>query len=364
MSSISQTAISNKQHPYISVILTAFNRKQYLPLAIRSIANQTLEKSKYEIIVVKNFYDELIDSQLKKLDAKSIIKGNENIGAYLVSAIENSKGEVMVFLDDDDEFEPNKLQIVHDLFKNDTKLGYFHNDRKIIDARGELIEQSKSFFRSANSANIQSMGSFCVAPPLSQTDAYRLLWVCASFYMSSLAIRKMIVLPFMGYLSSLDYGQDFFMFYSALAHKRCHLAILSAKLTKYRVHQDNVSTSKGDKSKDQSDLLFKYEDRQIHVMKFSTVIMRMVDEAGLDQTVKRMISQHFWVHKLNYDIAMKSPGETVFRDSLANIRYAIPSLFSVRGLRLRLRILLHSLSYVVFPNYERKYFLIKESRNW
>ena len=43
--------------PYISVIVTAYNRRQYLPDALRSLEAQTLSKDKFEVIVVKNFED-------------------------------------------------------------------------------------------------------------------------------------------------------------------------------------------------------------------------------------------------------------------------------------------------------------------
>jgi len=52
--------------PYISVIITAYNRKKYLLGAVRSALDQTLPKDLYEVIVVKNFRDETIDRQLEK----------------------------------------------------------------------------------------------------------------------------------------------------------------------------------------------------------------------------------------------------------------------------------------------------------
>jgi glycosyltransferase involved in cell wall biosynthesis len=45
----------------ISVIIIAYNRKRYIINAINSALNQTLSKDKYEIIVIKNFNDNVID---------------------------------------------------------------------------------------------------------------------------------------------------------------------------------------------------------------------------------------------------------------------------------------------------------------
>ena len=53
--------MENDRLPYISVIITAYNRKEFLLNAIKSAINQTLDKKYYEIIVIKNFEDKNID---------------------------------------------------------------------------------------------------------------------------------------------------------------------------------------------------------------------------------------------------------------------------------------------------------------
>jgi len=58
--------IGNVGKPYISVIITAYDRKKYLLGAVQSALNQTLPKDLYEVIVIKNFRDETIDRQLEK----------------------------------------------------------------------------------------------------------------------------------------------------------------------------------------------------------------------------------------------------------------------------------------------------------
>jgi len=40
---------------FITVIITAYNRRKFLESAIKSAINQTLPRKYYEIIVVKNF---------------------------------------------------------------------------------------------------------------------------------------------------------------------------------------------------------------------------------------------------------------------------------------------------------------------
>jgi len=52
--------------PYISVIVTAYNRRRYLPFALKSLEAQTLPKDKFEVIVVKNFDDKESDNIISR----------------------------------------------------------------------------------------------------------------------------------------------------------------------------------------------------------------------------------------------------------------------------------------------------------
>ena len=58
--------------PFISIIITAHKRKEYLLDAFKSAYNQTLSKNKYEIIVTKNFVDDELDSFIKNHGGKLI----------------------------------------------------------------------------------------------------------------------------------------------------------------------------------------------------------------------------------------------------------------------------------------------------
>jgi glycosyltransferase involved in cell wall biosynthesis len=57
----------------ISVIISAYNRKEFLKNAIRSVYNQLLDKGLYEVVVVKNFEDKDIDDYIAKLGYKNIV---------------------------------------------------------------------------------------------------------------------------------------------------------------------------------------------------------------------------------------------------------------------------------------------------
>ena len=113
--------------PFISVIITAHNRREFLLEAVNSALNQTLPKDEYEIIVVKNFEDERIDKFLEEHNVKNIVTKEEPLGAKIVKGVEESRGEVVSFLEDDDLWLPQKLEIVKQVFK-DKDVIYYHNN--------------------------------------------------------------------------------------------------------------------------------------------------------------------------------------------------------------------------------------------
>jgi len=100
-------------YPIVSVIIPTFNRAYCIERAISSVLNQTFQD--FEIIVIDNFSEdnteELIKSfgnkQIKycKYDNKGVISLSRNKGIYL------SKSKYIAFLDSDDWWKTNKLEI-------------------------------------------------------------------------------------------------------------------------------------------------------------------------------------------------------------------------------------------------------------
>ena len=130
--------MENEKLPYISVIITAYNRKKFLLNAIKSVLNQTLDKKYYEIIVIKNFTDENIDDFIKKNNIKHILMDG-TLGEFLGKGISEANGEIISFLDDDDLFLENKLDVIYKKFRTDPTIVYYHNLSVPINERGETL---------------------------------------------------------------------------------------------------------------------------------------------------------------------------------------------------------------------------------
>ena len=73
--------MEKKTTPFITVIIAAYNRKAFLKEAIASALDQTLPRSKYEIVVIKNFRDKDIDSYPPGGNL-IVMPGNTNVTSY------------------------------------------------------------------------------------------------------------------------------------------------------------------------------------------------------------------------------------------------------------------------------------------
>ncbi|BDC17401.1 glycosyltransferase family 2 protein [Acidianus sp. HS-5] len=110
---------------FISVVIPAHIKKEYLLDAVNSALNQTLSRDKYEIIVIKNFPD--YDEYLSNSGVIAINTNKKTGGEKIIEALKISRGEIISFLDYDDIFLPHKLEMVYKIFSNDDKVGYYRN---------------------------------------------------------------------------------------------------------------------------------------------------------------------------------------------------------------------------------------------
>jgi len=131
----------------ISVIIPYFKKKTFIKEAVYSVLNQTYQN--FEIIII---YD---DSDVKDLnyineiastnDKIKIIINPKNIGAGLSRnlGIKSSKGKYIAFLDSDDIWRRDKLEIqLADFKKNNYKIS--HTSYEIIDINNKRISNRKA----------------------------------------------------------------------------------------------------------------------------------------------------------------------------------------------------------------------------
>jgi len=128
----------------ITVIITAYNRKEFLEDAIKSAINQTLPRKYYEIIVVKNFFDKKIDEIIPNNNIKSIFCDSPNQGEHLAAALKEANGNILSFLDDDDMFTKDKLEIVHSTFQRED-IVFHRNRRTLVNEKDRTIGEDRPY---------------------------------------------------------------------------------------------------------------------------------------------------------------------------------------------------------------------------
>ncbi|QHN50623.1 glycosyltransferase family 2 protein [Geobacillus stearothermophilus] len=142
--------------PLVSVIIPTYGRPNLLLRAINSVLNQSY--SNIEIIVVDdNNPGSLERDQTQKLLEKYIqenkimyIKMDKNVGGALArnKGVEVCSGALICFLDDDDEYLPNKIELqVNKFIESNFKLSVVGGYANILDNDGNLKRIEKNEIR-------------------------------------------------------------------------------------------------------------------------------------------------------------------------------------------------------------------------
>ncbi len=211
----------------ISVIITAHDRRRYLYGAISSVINQTIDRSNYEIIVIKNFLDEEIDQLIKKEGILSIkTDDNSKIGEDIYLGINNSSSDIICFLDDDDLFKSNKLEIVLRTFSENPNLSLYINARSYV--REDLSEINPDEY------GYDYDREFTIG----NHDSSKLLLLPIVVNMSSMCIKRKVLTDFLSSLKNINFSPDDFMLYATLCNQG-NVYRDNKRLTLYRVHESS-----------------------------------------------------------------------------------------------------------------------------
>lgn len=133
----------------ISVIIPVYNQEKYIGRCLRSIINQSLDKSLYEIIVINDgSNDKTNDVLLNFKNEINLINNDQNLGLprSLNKGIIKSKGSLVVRLDSDDYVNTNFLLFLREFillnpdYDSVASDYYIVNDKEQILSRENCIE--------------------------------------------------------------------------------------------------------------------------------------------------------------------------------------------------------------------------------
>jgi len=231
--------------PYISVIVTAYKRRQYLYNALLSLKAQTLSRNKYEVIVVKDFEDPQIDNLIEDMGWKSVYSNEEYQGRMYLNGLKEANGDIITFLDDDDTYMPNRLEYVHNVFRQNPDIGYLQHSHIHLDTNGKVVHE----FEKDASRNLVPQSELKLT--WNEISKYReygyldpILFIFNRYRLhpdvnsTSIAVKRELLDRHKDLLNELPYEIDCFLFASAIAD-RVSMFFSDAKLSSWTYHGGN-----------------------------------------------------------------------------------------------------------------------------
>ncbi len=116
-------------NPLVSVIIPTYNGARFLGRAIRSVLDQTY--TNLELIVVDDKSPDATEEVVKQFNDPRIKyirhEVNQGAGSARVTGRSNSSGEIIAFLDQDDRFHPEKLEVHVRFLADHPEVGFTYN---------------------------------------------------------------------------------------------------------------------------------------------------------------------------------------------------------------------------------------------
>lgn len=114
--------------PYLSVVICTYNRDRFIVACLESLAKQSLADEKFEVVVVNNNCTDntaaLVQDFLQRHPGRpfrTVFEANKGLSHARNRGIAEAKGEVILYLDDDAESEPDLLEKHLNFFTSHTE---------------------------------------------------------------------------------------------------------------------------------------------------------------------------------------------------------------------------------------------------
>jgi glycosyltransferase involved in cell wall biosynthesis len=226
--------------PEVAIIVGAYNRRRYLPLAVQSVLAQTIARDRFELVVVKNFRSIDEDQDLEDDGAIVLFDEEPRIGRWLRHAIELSSAPWITFCDDDDEFEPDRLERLLGVFHDHPDVGFYRNRVRVIDAEDRAIPE-KEWRTHERDPAFDTLGPVYL-PRDKKADLLAIATqrTHATFGTSTMALRRELLEGDLGDAFERTQLEDLYLFLTG-ALSPWAVFLDDRRLTRYRYYAGNVT---------------------------------------------------------------------------------------------------------------------------
>ncbi|RYG31804.1 glycosyltransferase [bacterium] len=210
--------------PRVSILLTCYQHMKYLPEALAGVRAQTF--TDYEIIALDDGSTDGTREWLSEQPGITTVFNRENLGTYatLNVGLDRAGGELIAVLNDDDVWEPTKLERQIALLDANPKVGLVHTDGVFIDGEGKEFEGAPLGFRF----------------PRFETGDVLLGLVYENVIIASAALARRKCFDDLGPFEEAYFGSGDWQMWFRIA-EAWDVGFVPEKLTKYRVHGANAS---------------------------------------------------------------------------------------------------------------------------
>ena len=219
-----------------SVIVICYKRKNFLLDAVKSVLSQDYPKDKIQIIVVKAFHDDEIDSFLKEHNIYVVFSDTDYYGKSVADALTAATGNIVCLLDDDDIFYSDKLCRVSQAFQMDESIAISVNNYSVIDKSGRTVELN---FHKAERENQRRLG-LRIFHPENYALSLMLHALRMTFNSSRICFRRGIIVNRLDLVSRILYSVDAIPIVLCLNDRKSAVS-LPEELTGYSIHEKNIS---------------------------------------------------------------------------------------------------------------------------
>jgi glycosyltransferase involved in cell wall biosynthesis len=146
MAKSQQASVISNVTPIVSVVTPTYNRRRFIPTLIEIYKNQTYPKHKMEWIILddgKDSVEDLFEPLMKELPNIRYIHSYDKlrIGAKRNILNYEARGKIIIAMDDDDYYPPERVQTVVQAFKKHPNIElagssemwlYYHDTKKVM----------------------------------------------------------------------------------------------------------------------------------------------------------------------------------------------------------------------------------------
>jgi len=127
--------------PFVSVVIDCYNHERFVEEAIHSVLSQEWGGGGHEILVVDDGSTDATRARVEKYAAqvRYIHQKNQGQAVALNTGFQESKGDILCFLDGDDVWFPGRISALLRAFAEHSEAGFVQSPMRPIDALGRVL---------------------------------------------------------------------------------------------------------------------------------------------------------------------------------------------------------------------------------